>query len=142
MLLPLAQLKIFFAMFCWLIFAISGFWGIFSSKSKRKNLCLHLLSLQPYNNRLGLLKLVVKASLVDLQFSQRSALTWSFKTYPLTSITLQDFSLIELNIKKWRFLQSIVSRKWQQLLPHCAYQWRFKLVCDCKQTATHKKKCM
>jgi len=119
---------------------IAQFWGYLVVKIQAQSLCLHLLSLQPYSNRLGLLKLVVKTSLVDLQFSQRSALTWLFKTCPLMSYTLQDFSLTEFNIKKNYFLiqQSIMSRS-MTTFPHNELLMRFKLICDCKTTATFFK---
>jgi len=92
---------------------------------------LHLLSLQPSSSRLGLPWLVVKTSVVDLQFSQRKALTSSFDRYPLRA-ERSDFSLKELN-KRIAFLKisSLIisaSNKKHQML--------FKWVCDCKQTTT------
>ena len=45
------------------------------SKSSFTSLCLHLLSLQPYNSKLGLLWFAVSTSVIDLQFSQRGART-------------------------------------------------------------------
>jgi hypothetical protein len=74
-----------------------SFSRLLSLKSIRKILCLHLPSLQPYNNKLGLPKLTLKNSQVDLQSWQQSDVTWSFRMYPLKSKTLQDFSLKGLN---------------------------------------------
>ena len=107
-----------------------------SLKFKRKSLCLHLPSLQPYNNKLGLLKLVVKTSLVELQFSQYSARTWLFKMYPLLSSTLQDLSLKELGIKKKNtpIKQSFVTRVNAVAVRKCTLS--FKWICDCDTTAT------
>ncbi len=57
------------------ILSISNFLDTPLSKSKRSILCLHLVSLQPYSSKLGLLWFAVRTSLVDLQFSQRIART-------------------------------------------------------------------
>jgi hypothetical protein len=48
---------------------------------------------------LGLLQLAIKSSGSNLQFRQRSARTWSFRIWPLSSSTLQDFSLTGINKK-------------------------------------------
>ena len=71
-----------------------------SLKFKRKSLFLHFPSLQPYNNKFGLLKLAVKISLAELQFSQYPERTCPFETYPLLSSTLQDLTLKELEINQ------------------------------------------